>query len=268
MDLRKALKNMNWQTVIILQRHSSYDNRFPAAGSDGEATSKEVTTLGKLTPEGIAEAKKTASERISAIIDDAHGNVDFAVVASPTYWVDNPKLGQRAIETADIIANEIGNYEPAAHLVPLDRYELRDGYSVSEQLGETHMFKYLDFVRELRVKYSGQGPDFWDAYMDDTNKDRRLQLGAEGAPEDAQRIKDVMTQLLAWADDYHRDHPNTKLVIFAVAHHEIIGAYAAHILGAPSIPRKAIANHGLLLIQDTDHHMHAVVEGEQVAYKD
>jgi len=49
-----------WETLIILQRHSQYDNKFPADW--GNITAEEKSHLGRLTEQGIQEACNRVGE--------------------------------------------------------------------------------------------------------------------------------------------------------------------------------------------------------------
>ena len=98
------IPRQGWDTLIVLQRHGQYDNRRPA--NIGNLT-KEEKTYGRLIEEGKAEVKKRADERIQAILAQSLEKTDFLILNSPTYWLDNEQLGQRARETAEIIAAEV-----------------------------------------------------------------------------------------------------------------------------------------------------------------
>lgn len=93
-------------TTIDVRRHSDYDGGFPKGGW-GKATEEEQEKLGHLTKAGVENAQRVATEIIEKRLDEADGNVDFLVIASPTYWLGDDKLGQRAIETAKIYSDEI-----------------------------------------------------------------------------------------------------------------------------------------------------------------
>jgi len=106
----------------------------------------------------------------------------------------------------------------------------------------------MAFTNELRAEYGGQGSDFWLAYRDGTHKERRLELEAEGSPEDAQRIAGLLNKVNDLADKSHSQNSDQRLVIFAASHHEVIGAYAKWILHTEEVSMKAVADHGLGII--------------------
>lgn len=77
------------QTLMLVQRHGAYDNRFPEAGW-ANPTDEERESLGGLTPEGIMQSQETAQERIRDFLQWGGDKVDFLVVASPTKWLGHP----------------------------------------------------------------------------------------------------------------------------------------------------------------------------------
>ena len=93
-------------TTIDVRRHSEYDGDFPAEGW-GKATEEEQARLGHLTEAGVANAHRVAQEIIAKRMDEAGEEVDFLVIGSPTHWIGDEQLGQRAIETAKIYSDEV-----------------------------------------------------------------------------------------------------------------------------------------------------------------
>ena len=94
-----------WKTLEIIQRHSGpYESGKPA--DPPNITDQEKATLGRLTTDGIDDARKKAREKIDVILFQ-DPETDFLILASPTSWLDNPELGQRALETAELIAEVV-----------------------------------------------------------------------------------------------------------------------------------------------------------------
>lgn len=236
-ERREASPGSEWQTKIILQRHSRYENGFPQNGW-ANPTDEEKERLGHLTAEGVAEARDIAKRRIAEALSQAGPNVDFAVVASPTRWLGHPELGQRAIETGETISNEILTQLrkaglPETQLLNLTKSFDGDFVRESTNLVEAQMFdNHIDFADELRAKYGGQNREFWDAYNADADRARRKEVGAEGSPETADRVNQLMNVLARWAKIRRSEQPHRKTVIFVVSHHEAIEPYAHHVLGA------------------------------------
>lgn len=226
----------SWDTRIIIQRHGKYKPGFP---EDGwlNPTDEEKETLGHLTPEGIKEAKDVAFERVVRAIKEAGSSVDFVVVASPSQWLDHPELGRRAVETGEIISDEIKSQLRAAGLSEEQLLNITpsidgDRVRLSDKVEETQLFQNMDFTNEMRQKYGGQNRDFWDAYNADADREQRKELGVEGAPEAADRANLLMNILARWARVRHIEEPHRKTVIFVVSHHEILEPYAQRVLGA------------------------------------
>lgn len=225
-----------WQTKIILQRHADYDKRFPENGWINP-TDEERENLGRLTEAGAEQAREVARERVAEAIAQAGPDVDFVVVASPTRWLGHPEFGQRAVETGKIISDEILRELQEAGLPEtqlLNLTESIDGDFVREssKIVEAQMFdNHMSFADELRAKYGGQNRDFWDAYNADADRERRKEVGAEGSPETADRVNELMNVLARWAKVRHTEEPHRKTVIFVVSHHEVIEPYAQHVVG-------------------------------------
>lgn len=225
----------NWETKIILQRHSRYQGGFPEQGW-ANPSEKEKETLGHLTPEGIAEAREIASDRIARALKEAGPDVDFAVITSPSVWLDHPDLGQRAVETGEIISEEIRRQLEEANLPSEQLLNITpslEGESVrqSDKVRETGLFQDMEFTNSLREKYGGQGREFWDAYNEDADREHRKESGVEGAPEAADRVNQLMNVLARWAKMRKIQAPHRKTVIFVVSHHEIIEPFAQRVLG-------------------------------------
>ncbi len=166
---------------IIIQRHGRYDSSWPEGGI-GNATPEEQATLGRLTPKGVEGVKIKTLLRLSTEVDMVPAT-NFLIVYSPTYWLDDPTLGQRAYETAKIIAEEIRDANGNVIDVRLDF-----------RLGEALMFQ-TSFAEFLRKKCVGQGADFWKAFSTDQYREERLRFGAEGPEHIAKRMSLVITEI-------------------------------------------------------------------------
>jgi hypothetical protein len=234
-DIEHEAKSKKWDTKIILQRHGRYENGFPENGW-ANPSDEEKERLGHLTPEGASEAREIAADRVKEALDRAGSDVDFLVVASPTFWLDHPELGQRAIETGEIIADEVTRQLKETGLSELQLLNTTESFHgdkvrQSGKIVESQMFQDLGFTNELREKYGGQNRDFWDAYNADSDRLRRKEVGAEGSPEAADRVNDLLNTLARWARIRNISFPHRKTVIFVVSHHEAIEPYAQRVLG-------------------------------------
>lgn len=253
-----------WQTKIILQRHTKYESGFPENGWINP-TDEEKERLGHLTEEGAVEAREVAKQRISEAFSQAGPDVDFVVVASPTRWLGHPDLGQRAIETGEIISDEIKSELreaglPETQLLNLTKSFDGDFVRESAKIVEGQMFdNHIDFADELRAKYSGQNREFWDAYNADADRERRKEVGAEGSPETADRVNELMNVLARWAKVRHIEEPHRKTVIFVVSHHEAIEPYAQRVLGAQPGEFEPKYNDGIEISIDSEGVGHTTI---------
>lgn len=232
----------DFKTLLLIQRHGKYDSGRPA---DMKAiTPEEEQTLGRLTQEGIDAAKARADARLEAVLSDAPEKADFLVINSPTFWLDQENLGQRARETAEVIAGELqrfideGKISKEQVLNNLTRDDetpaFKDGASRQEErLGEALMFQVPAFANFLRKEYGGQGPKFWSAFNKDTHKELREELGAEGPAEIAERMREFTSVLARFGSMYHKQHEGRKLVIWVVTHGDTLEPYENLVLGAP-----------------------------------
>ncbi len=257
----------DWETAIILQRHGRYDNRFPESWV--VQTDEEKGSLGRLTPEGIDESSNIASQRIRGYIEDLGDKVDFAVVASPTFWVDIPEFGQRAVETGEIIANEIAKQLKEAglsdeQLLSLDPRAPENKVKTSPNLVESKMFRDKVFTGYLREKYDGQGRAFWDSYNADDDHNERTSRDVEGSPETADRVGRTINTYANWANQRHQRHPDRKTVIFMVSHHEAIEPYALRTIGTLPGEFEPQYNDGLTIMVDGAGVGHTEVAGREI----
>lgn len=284
----------NWQTLIFLQRHGRYDNSMPE--NPDHPTDDEKARLGHLTLQGRLETAKITKDRIKAIFDQVNpSRVDFLILNSPTFWLDDTSLGQRARETAEIVFDNLiqqlaENDRPASQLLNTQEAKSRDedklprrdnrfkGDAVSRpeiKLQESQMFQFPNYVNFMREKYKGQGPDFWDARSSEANPEDLLKRVAEGAPgpiDDAKEISDTVVAAQRFARAYHNDqlHPENKgrrLVVWMISHGDGTQPYAQRVIGAPSEDFKGGYNEGFGITIDKDNNAEAQIKGKSYPLK-
>lgn len=153
---------------IIVQRHEAYTSGIPSGDPEKDKD------LGHLTPAGTEGAVMKTRERLSTMGDISQTR--FLIVYSPTYWFDDPRLGQRAKETADHVADTIRKNGGQIVAMQLDF-----------RLGEALMFQ-TPFAKFLRRQCEGQGPKFWATFYGENYKDERMKYGAEGPRDIAGRM--------------------------------------------------------------------------------
>ena len=235
------IPDSEWETLILLQRHGRYDNRRP--NDPEQLTEDEKEKLGRLTPEGKTEVIERTRERIGAILARDPEHTDFLLMNSPTFWLDDERLGQRARETAEIVAEEVTKQlkEKGLSETQLLNLAVREGTPAfkggvsrpEKRLGEALMFQVPEFTQFLREEYGGQGVEFWKNFFRDTHKEKREEAGAEGPVEIADRMSEFLNVVARFSRMYHRKHPGRKLVPWIVAHGESLEPYIQRVLGVP-----------------------------------
>lgn len=259
------IPRQGWDTLIVLQRHGKYDNRRPA---DNGNLADEEKNYGRLTEEGKAETKKRAGERVEAILSQSPESTDILILNSPTYWLDNEQLGQRARETAEIIAAEV---EDNLHSRGLSQEQLLNSLEKfkgdlsrpDSRLGEAQMFQVPEFVGALRKEYGGQGPEFWVNFNRDAHRELREQLGAEGPTEIADRINRSINVVARFARKYHHFNPYRKLAVWMVTHGDGLEPYVQKALGVSEDDFSAGFNEGIGIAIDSEGNGKTNIKGKE-----
>jgi hypothetical protein len=228
-------------TTIDVRRHSDYDGGFPDAGW-GKPTEDERKVLGHLTEQGVENATRVAREIIERRLDESGDNVDFLVIASPTHWLGDEQLGQRAIETGKIYSDEIKRELEerglsSDHLINTTQpkaleHEVGD-VRVGRKMVEAQIFDdpaALDVIDELRAKYGGQGTEFWDAWYAGDDSEALDSVGAERSIDAADRADKMIEAIVRYGKIYNKK-TGRSLAVIVLTHHEILQPYALHKLG-------------------------------------
>lgn len=260
-----------WKSLIILQRHGCYDNNLPKDFNN--ISSSEEETLGRLTEDGIKKVRERTNERLDAIFDNKKDNVDFLLINSPTFWLDEEKFGQRAKETAEIISGEIKKYitehNKNSHLLnDVKRENGVAGFKGEEsrpekKIIEAQMFQVPEFVNFLREEYGGQGSDFWRNFNSDTHKEVREGLGAEGPDDIAGRVSRFMKVVARFSNKYNKKFPNRKLVTWVVSHGDDIDPYVQKTFNIPVDSFSSGFNDGISLSVNEEGGMSGNILGKK-----
>lgn len=208
-------------TELILQRHGKYER------------DTSLEKAGSLTPEAAAAERSAAEEYFRTLFagmsEDERATVDIMFVASDTSYHG---AGKRSYETA-LIAQE------AARTV-LGEYGLSEDQIINFSQGlwgegaprpmanlrEPNMFSNSpDFVKFLQDKYGDLGLDFWVAFEEDTEREVREKMGAEGPDQIADRMAKSVRVLARYAENYHRNKPGRRLIIWAATHYDTISPF-------------------------------------------
>lgn len=82
-----------------------------------------------------------------------------------------------------------------------------------------------EFVEFLKNKYGGMNKDFWIAFEEDVEKEKRVAMGAEGPEEIVDRLKHALAILSRFSQMYHRAHQDRRLIIWATTHYDTISPF-------------------------------------------
>lgn len=213
-------------TVLVLQVNAKDDRTDPKSPE-----------FGALVPEAAEQVKTQAENFFNDVFeklgDEEKQKVRVLVVASDASLTmpDGKKSPhKRAVDTGDKVIEGVRS--------SLDKYSLSHSQllneSASSDRGPITMSKMTDltmfdqspeFVKYMTDKY-GPNKEFWMTYEDDSESERRLELGAEGPSEIAIRMREALASLTQdVAKQYHKEHPDTILYIWAVSHYDSISPY-------------------------------------------
>lgn len=211
-------------TVIVLQRNAK-DNRDPNSELE----------MGALIPEAAEQVRvhtRESLDRVFQALDpEERKSVDILVVAADTKLeTPMPEIKsdhKRAVETADQV---IGGIKECMRALSLSETQLlnKSGKPIelsSGRLRDLRMFEDSPgFVQFLVDKY-GTGQNFWEAYENDTEREARERMGAEGPDDIAERVRDYLGVLTNAMKFYHQSHPGRRVIIWAESHYDVISPF-------------------------------------------
>lgn len=191
--------------------------------------------MGKLEEKAAEMAKLQAEDFFNQYFEtlspEEQKTVDVFVVAADTK-LDTPIPGvkndsKRAIETAERIITGAKK--------SLEKFKLSEDQIVSQtnkngepteisELVDLKMFKDSpEFVEFMKVH--GTGKDFWINFEEDTHKDTRLKMGAEGPADIADRVEKYLKVVIGAMNSYHKHHPGKRAIFWIVSHYDTISPY-------------------------------------------
>ena len=204
--------------------------------------------IGALYPEQAAEFEtriQTFMDKIyQELPEDERQNIDIVVLAGETDLVTPGADGlhnshQRAVETGDhAIAGIKKSMEQygidseksliTQHDRPVSITQLND-IKLLHPLDSEGDKKYLDFLVE---KYGTAGRKLWMVFEDDSEKETREKLGAEGPTEIADRMGHIMDISSTIADLCQRDDPERRVIVLTLGHYDNISPWIKkHLMG-------------------------------------
>jgi hypothetical protein len=208
--------------------------------------------IGALYPEQAAEFTDRAEvfmDRVYRDIpEDERQGVDVVILAGETDLVTPGPQGiknphQRALETGDLAIEGIKksmlkfdiDQEAALttqHDRPIATNQLND-------IGLLHPFEPHpdgvsgdDVYLEYLINKYGTGRELWMVFEDDTEKDMRERLGAEGPTEIADRTNYLINICSTIAKIHQQDDPDKRVVVFAFGHYDNFSPWVKkHLMG-------------------------------------
>ncbi len=236
------------ETEIVLQRHGKY------------IRDREHTNVGSLTEEAQVDERAAAEAYFKKFLDqlpeDERDTVDVLFVASDTRYRGN---GRRSMETgivAQQAAEEIFKKQgiPESNIVN-DSHNLsgEGGPRPMPKMREPQIFdKSPDFVEFLTEKYGDLNLDFWIAFEEDTEKEKRLEMGAEGPDEIADRMALSVRVLARYAQAYHKANPGRRLIIWADTHYDTISPFVKRDIFGEGKEAQLLVDYGAGITVDID----------------
>ena len=221
-DIRREIPQVEG-TAIILQRNAKDDRQDPESSDYGALVSAaaEKARLG---------AKEFFSEIFAGLGPEEIKSLDIMVVASDATLIT--EKGQtsphkRAVETAEQVISglqeamaehsvsdeQLLNNAASAHQGPIELSGLRDLRALEDS---------PEFIKFLQAKW---GDKFWLAFEDDSERETRIAMGAEGPIEIANRVKYFLTVIANAMKVYHQENPGRRVIVWAVSHYDSISPY-------------------------------------------
>jgi len=218
-------------TTIVLQRNAKDDRRLNS------------TDIGALEVEAAEQVKFSAKvffdKIFEGLTEKERLSVDVMIVASDTTLITPGGIispHKRAVETADRVI--VGLKESMSGFSLSEQQFLNSSATQDGGVIEVSELRDLLMVREspefmaFLVEKYGSGMEFWDAYENDTEKETRLKMGAEGPEEIADRVNHALSLQTQIAREYHLANPSRRLIIWAVSHYDSISPFIKkHVTG-------------------------------------
>ena len=217
-------------TATFVARHGEYDRDEYVGG-------EKNPHFGSLTERGYESIKKHAREIFTTMLRSmpADERRDFCILLVASDADRGPGTGKRCVESAraweegaiealatfglppDQILNpgeEINIFTPKGSKIGVDHELVGDPYSVSKETAA-----FMDWLVEQCKKDGDDRPNaHWIAYETDTYKDKRLEMGADGPLEVAERLCKFLTAQQELARNFHKKYPDRRLAVVNVAH--------------------------------------------------
>ena len=212
---------------IILQRNAK------------DSRKNEISDFGALLPESAKKTEENA-ERIFNTIFENLGNkdkhsVDILIVAANTSLLTpdgSSSTHKRALETAEAVSK--GVYSSMTKFgIPDSQLLNKNGHPVELRSGILTDLKALEdspkFIDYMVTKY-GTGQEFWETFEADIEREKRIEMEAEGPNEIAERVDSYIRVLNNALDFYHTNHPGRRVVAVVIGHYDNLSPYIKRML--------------------------------------
>lgn len=219
---------------------------------------------GHITPEGHEHAREIALGKVAAYLD-ADPSTNFMVVASDQVFDDRePEFGGiRAHETAEEVTAAVRK-TLADRGLPADQLfaSNTDPVTVNATLREAGIFSN-NFMRHLREQYPGENS--WNLYYQDTDAEKRKEVGAESPHELARRMDYVVKSAELAGATFHAQpgKEDTPLLVWMVGHGGGLDSYLHHYADVPLEELGFDFSGGFSLHASPDHGVVADVKGKE-----
>lgn len=237
-DLRVVVPKVG-ETTIVLQRNAK-DVRMPGAAD-----------YGALTPEAAEGARNTAKDYFADLFrrltPQEREEIEVLVVASDATLIapEGPEYNsghKRGLETAQEAMRGIQEAMQGAGVLEGQLLNTSE-FTNPDELGSPLEFRSLEparmlrehpeFVEHLKDKY-GSGKELWVQFEQDTEREKRKEMGAEGVEEIAARTRSFLRLLVESAKLRHEGREK-RLVVWAVGHYDNISPFVkVDVLGRPA----------------------------------
>lgn len=198
-------------TQVIFQRHGDHEN--------SKLTEESITDQTELIKHFIEKLLNTSSlENIQ--------NTDFLFLASPT---SDENEFKRSVATTNIAMQAVKlAFEQIdsskEHILNLAKdLTFKESIKPLKNLeGSRILTDNTGYADLLTAKYGEDTEEFWGAFDDDPEEEKRIELGSEGPYDIADRGLKLLRVFKRYADLYHIAKPAGKLIIWCGTHYDII----------------------------------------------
>jgi hypothetical protein len=238
------------ETELIIQRHGKYErNEGPGVGSLPGSSRRDEQAAATAYFSGFLEQLPEYDRK----------TVDLLVVTSDTQYKGGGRRSQETARIAQDSASEVFSRATmaAGNIINLS-HDLKGegGPRPMKKLREPQMLNDSPDFRDFLIDKYGENGEmnlgFWIAFEDDAEKDLRLEMGAEGPDDIADRMLFSANTLARYSKLYHASHPDKRLIIWAATHYDTISPFVKREIFGVSKEAKLQVDYGAGIVIDID----------------